>query len=57
MKNKLKELDVDVIGGLGPLTKEEQQRISEYIKSQKLLKTKKTPPNAQTSKRAKVTAG
>ncbi|MES1216934.1 MAG: hypothetical protein ABUT20_15570 [Bacteroidota bacterium] len=42
MKSKAKELDVDFIGGQGPLTKEEQQKISEYIKAQKKqqIKTK-----------------
>jgi len=32
MKIKLKELNVDSIGGHGPLTKEEQQAISEFIR-------------------------
>ena len=41
MKSKLKELDVDFIGGQGPLTKEEEQAISEFIKTQKLLRAKK----------------
>jgi hypothetical protein len=34
MKTK-KELDVDVIGGSAPLTKEEERRISEIIKSRR----------------------
>jgi hypothetical protein len=41
MKSKAKELDVDFIGGQGPLTKAEEQAISEYIKRQKILKAKK----------------
>ncbi len=41
MKNKTKELDVDFIGGEGPLTKEEEERISEFIRHQKLLKLKR----------------
>ncbi len=41
MKSKSKELDVDFIGGQGPLTKAEEQTISEYIKRQKSLKAKK----------------
>lgn len=41
MKRISKELDVDFIGGQGPLTKDEEQAISEYIKKQKLLKAKK----------------
>ncbi len=32
MKSKAKELDVDFIGGQGPLTKAEELAISEYIK-------------------------
>ncbi len=43
MKNKAKELDVDFIGGQGSLTKEEQQKISEYIKTQKQQQTKTRP--------------
>jgi len=44
MKSKVKELDVDFIGGQGPLTKEEQQKISEYIKAQKQKKIKTRRP-------------
>jgi hypothetical protein len=33
-----KELDVDFIGGQGPLTKEEEKAISDFIKSQKSKK-------------------
>jgi len=35
MKENKKELDVDFIGGLGPLTKEEEKAISEFIKASK----------------------
>ncbi len=35
MKNKLKELDVDFIGDGKPLTKQEEQRISDFIRSHK----------------------
>jgi len=35
MKSKKKELDVDFIGGFGPLTKEEEKRISDIIRSHK----------------------
>jgi hypothetical protein len=35
MKNKLKELDVDFIGGEKPLTHEEALAISAYIKAYK----------------------
>jgi len=41
-KSKSKELDVDFIGGQGPLTKEEEQKISEYLRSQKLLRAKRS---------------
>jgi hypothetical protein len=41
MKTKNKELNVDFIGGQGPLTKEEEQAVSDYIKSQKLLRENK----------------
>jgi hypothetical protein len=40
MKAKLKELDVDFIGGQGSLTKEEQERISEFLRSRKERKAK-----------------
>ena len=46
MKNKLKELDVDFIGGQKPPTKEEELAISAFIKEKKRLqasrKTKRT---------------
>lgn len=35
MKNKLKELNVDSIGGQAPLTKEEELAISAFIKANK----------------------
>lgn len=35
MKNKLKELDVDFISGQGPITKEEELAISEFIRADK----------------------
>lgn len=35
MKNKLKELDVDFIGGQKPLTKEEELAISAFIQADK----------------------
>jgi hypothetical protein len=55
MKSKSKELDVDFIGGQGPLTKAEEQAISEYIKRQKALKAKKKTV-ASSTKRRKVVA-
>jgi hypothetical protein len=39
---KAKELDVDFIGGQGPLTKEEEKLISEYIRQDKLKRAKKS---------------
>lgn len=53
MKNRLKELDVDFIGGENPMTKEEEKAISEFIKAQKLLKAKKQIRNNKTSRRSK----
>jgi hypothetical protein len=41
MKNKSKELDVDFIGGQGPMTQDEALAISEFIKAQKILRNKK----------------
>ncbi len=55
-KNKSTELDVDFIGGQGPLTKIEEQAISEFIKAQKLLRIKKQVRKTKTTTRTKVTA-
>lgn len=52
-KKKQKELDVDFIGGQGPLTKNEEQAISEFIKAQKLLRVKKQAPKTKTTERTK----
>ena len=41
MKQSKVELNVDFIGGQGPLTKREAQAISEYIKAQKAKRNKK----------------
>jgi len=35
MKNNLKELNVDFIGGQGPMTKEEENAISKFIRADK----------------------
>ena len=53
MKSKLRDLDVDFIGGQSPLTKEEENRISEYLKSHKLLNTKRKLSAKKTSPRKK----
>jgi hypothetical protein len=42
MKQKKNELDVDFIGGIGPLTKEEEKAISEFIKAAKERRKKPT---------------
>ena len=47
MKNKLKELNVDFIGGQEPLTKEEELAISLFIKKHK---EKKQPKAVRKSK-------
>lgn len=41
MKKKTKELNVDYIGGQGPLTKEEELAISEFIRKNKEKLNKK----------------
>jgi hypothetical protein len=57
MKTKSKELDVDFIGGQGSLTKEEEQRISEYLRTQKLLKEKRKKRVSIDLSQRKKTAG
>jgi hypothetical protein len=54
--NAALKLYVDFIGGQGPLTKNEEQAISEFIKAQKLLRTKKRVRKAKTTVRTKITA-
>ena len=56
MKNKAKELDVDFIGGQGPMTKEEEETISEFIKTQKLLRMKKRVRKTRPTLRKKTLA-
>jgi hypothetical protein len=56
MKHKSKELDVDFIGGENPMTKEEEKAISEFIKAQKLLGTKKQIRSNKASQRSKSIA-
>jgi len=56
MKNKIKELDVDIIGGLGQLIKEESKSLSEYFAKQKAKKANvkgKKPSNSALLKRKK----
>jgi len=49
-----KGLDVDFIGGQTPLTKEELQKISEYIKTQK--QARRRPRATKTLQRKKMLA-
>jgi hypothetical protein len=62
MKQNKNELDVDFIGGTGPLTEEESKAISAYIKAQKDKKSvnkvqnKKLPPKQEVLKRLRSKA-
>ena len=52
MKQHKNELEVDFIGGSGPLTKEEEKAISEFIKTAKKSKKKQViRKKARTAKR------
>lgn len=52
MKNRKNELNVDVIGGLGALTKEDEKAISNFIQArkQKLSDRKKSRLAKQTNR-------
>ena len=52
MKSNNKDLDVDIIGGLGPLTAEEEKLISEYIQAQKLKAAKTEIENTKSGSKA-----
>ncbi len=56
MRNKLKELDVDFIGDGRTLTKEEELRISEFIKNLKEKQNKKLTKPKVDRKKPKETA-
>lgn len=56
MKNKTKELDVDFIGGQGPLTAEEEKAISNFIRQRLQLESKKISRPTKSKKRTKVSA-
>ena len=56
MRTRKKELDVDFIGGVGPLTKEEEKRISEVIKMLKTKKASTRKPTRKLTTKKKVTA-
>ena len=49
MKKKSVELDVDFIGGQGPLTKEEAQAISEFIRKEKEKRRQKDQRSGKNS--------
>jgi hypothetical protein len=54
MKSKQAELDVDFIGGMGPLTKEEEKAISEFIRADKLNRAKAAKSAVNRSARLKA---
>lgn len=56
MKTKIKELDVDFIGGQESMTKEEERAISEFIKARKLLIDKKNVKSTKATHSKKVIA-
>lgn len=56
MKTKIKELDVDFIGGQESMTKEEELAISEFLKARKLLIAKNNVRNTKTISPRKVNA-
>ncbi len=57
MKKNKKELNVDYIGGQGPMTVAEEKELSEYFNKQKLdLKQSKKKAKQKTDKRSKVNA-
>jgi hypothetical protein len=57
MKAKKIELDIDFIGGLGPLTKEEEKALSDFFKAKKVMKeNKRKTANPSVKKRIKQPA-
>ena len=56
MKRKSTELDVDFIGGEDPMTNAEEKAISEFIKTRKLLNTRKQIRNTRAIRQKKVNA-
>lgn len=54
MKKRLNELDVDFIGGGRPLTKDEEEAISKFLKTSK--EKKRTTLKTKTFQRNKVNA-
>jgi hypothetical protein len=56
MKTKIKDLDVDFIGGQESMTKEEELAISEFIKARKLPIAKKNVKSTKATQSKKVMA-
>jgi len=56
MRTRKKELNVDFIGGVGPLTKEEEKSISEVIKNLKGKKSAIRKPTKKSPTKERVTA-
>ena len=56
MKPKVKELDVDFIGGQESMTREGELAISEFIKARKLLIAKKSARNTNATQPKKIIA-
>ncbi len=54
MKTKRQELDVDFIGGQGPLTAEEEKALSDFFKKRLQSKPEKITRPASSKKRVKV---
>jgi hypothetical protein len=50
-KNTISELDVDFIGGMGPLTKEDEKAISDFIQARKKKQTNKKIRSIRTKTR------
>lgn len=58
MKQHKSELDVDFIGGVGPLTKEEEQAITAFIRARKPTQQKQASNRkSTTSKKSFATNG
>jgi len=56
MKSRIKELDVDFIGGQSPLTQEEEKQISEFLKSQKSARNDRDAHKHKLTRKNKTTA-
>lgn len=54
MKQNKNELDVDFIGGLGPLTKAEEKAISEFIKAEKAKRDIKKKQTTKTKEKSRT---